>query len=293
VREGDTVGVFYDPMIAKLIIHGEDRAAAIGKLNDALAQTEVIGLTTNAGFLHRVASHAAFERGETDTLFIERHKAALLVKPSAAPDLAVIACACRYMLDEEATAAANARSDPDPTSPWHLRSAWRMNVAHVHTYTFHDPLAGANIAVGAQGLGGKYRVSLGAETVEVRASVVGDELTLAYGDTSTTVRVLRHDQTLVALLSDGRYTLTVVDPWAFEAEDEVVGGRLTALMPGRIVKVLVAAGDAVKKGQHLLIMEAMKMEHTIVSPRDGRIERVAYKQDDIVAADALLFSFAE
>ena len=105
--------------------------------------------------------------------------------------------------------------------------------------------------------------------------------------------MIRHGSQFTVLLADQRYDLHAINPFLFETAEEVPGGRLTALMPGRIVKILVQAGDEVTRGQPLLIMEAMKMEHTIHSPRDGKIERVAYRVDQIVEADAVLFAFAE
>ena len=91
----------------------------------------------------------------------------------------------------------------------------------------------------------------------------------------------------------GRDALTIFDPFHFEQEDSGAAGRLTAMMPGRVVKVMASAGDTVKKGQPLIIMEAMKMEHTIVSPKDGVVDRVAFKENDLVQADAVLFAFVE
>ncbi len=108
-----------------------------------------------------------------------------------------------------------------------------------------------------------------------------------------TARVLTHGNTITILFADTRHTLRLVDPFLFEGDADSNDGRLTAMMPGRVVKVMARAGDSVKKGQALIIMEAMKMEHTIVSPRDGVVERVAFKENDLVAADAVLFAFAE
>jgi 3-methylcrotonyl-CoA carboxylase alpha subunit len=91
----------------------------------------------------------------------------------------------------------------------------------------------------------------------------------------------------------GRHLLELVDPFHYEPADSLPDARLTALMPGRVVKVLARAGDTVRKGQALMILEAMKMEHTIVSPREGMIERVAFAENQLVPADAVLFSFKD
>jgi len=91
----------------------------------------------------------------------------------------------------------------------------------------------------------------------------------------------------------GRNDLELVDPFHYEPADALPDARLTALMPGRVVKVLAAEGDTVRKGQALMILEAMKMEHTITSPREGVIERVSFRENELVPADAILFAFRE
>ena len=98
---------------------------------------------------------------------------------------------------------------------------------------------------------------------------------------------------LSAVTPRGRYDLELVDPFHYEPADCLPDARLTALMPGRVVKLMAKSGDTVKKGQALLILEAMKMEHTIVSPRDGVIDRAAFRENDLVPADAVLFAFKE
>ncbi|HET7402866.1 MAG TPA: acetyl-CoA carboxylase biotin carboxyl carrier protein subunit, partial [Usitatibacter sp.] len=105
--------------------------------------------------------------------------------------------------------------------------------------------------------------------------------------------VLRDGDHLEVILPQGRYALTRIDPFHYEPADALPDARLTALMPGRVVKVMAAAGEHVAKGQALLILEAMKMEHTIVSPRDGVIDRAAFAEGELVPADAVLFAFRE
>ena len=118
-------------------------------------------------------------------------------------------------------------------------------------------------------------------------------LKIRLGDMKSATRVLRAGDAFTVITPTGRHALTVFDPFHFEQEDTGADGRLTAMMPGRVVKVMTSVGDKVKKGQPLIIMEAMKMEHTIVSPKDGVVERVAFKENDLVPADAVLFAFAE
>jgi 3-methylcrotonyl-CoA carboxylase alpha subunit len=293
VAQGDAVGVFYDPMIAKLIVYGEDRANAVKRLQDALAATAVIGCRTNVAFLQTLAHHPAFLVGETDTLFIERHRESLFAKPVHAAELAVIAAACRHLLDAETALAESAAAHGDPQSPWHSNSGWRLNGEGRRTLLFSDALSAKTLEVGVTGGAGAFTLTRPSGSCAVQAARTGDHLHLRYDGRLVHAIVLRHGDFFSVLLPQERYDLIEVNPFAFETAEEVPGGRLTALMPGRIVKVFVEPGDEVTRGQPLLIMEAMKMEHTIHSPRDGRIERVAYQVDHIVEADAVLFAFAE
>jgi 3-methylcrotonyl-CoA carboxylase alpha subunit len=121
----------------------------------------------------------------------------------------------------------------------------------------------------------------------------GDRLQVGLGDETYFARVARLGDLLSVSAPRGRFEFTLVDPFHYEPADALPDARLTALMPGRVVKVLANAGDKVAKGQALMILEAMKMEHTITSPRDGVIERVAFRENDLVPADAVLVAFRE
>jgi len=121
----------------------------------------------------------------------------------------------------------------------------------------------------------------------------GERLQIGLDDETYFAHVARHGARLSAVVPAGRHELELVDPFHYEPTDSLPDARLTALMPGRVVKLMAREGDTVKKGQSLLILEAMKMEHTIVSPRDGVIERVAFTENQLVPADAVLFAFRE
>jgi 3-methylcrotonyl-CoA carboxylase alpha subunit len=294
VREGDEVSVFYDPMIAKLIVWGDDRAEAARRMQSALSETALLGVKTNLAFLERVVRHRAFLAGETDTGFIERNRADLLPPASEVPLEALVAAAARVFLDER-RAAADA-----PSSPWNDTGGWRLNQPALRRMEFKLPSPGAEgegesrfvvdavmhpgyAEVTVSGL--THRVTLGPEE--------GDRLQIALDDETYFAQVTRLGALLSAVTPQGRYELDLVDPFHYEPADAMPDARLTALMPGRVVKLMARAGDSVKKGQALLILEAMKMEHTIVSPRDGVIERAAFAENQLVPADAVLFSFRE
>ncbi|MGZ5583364.1 MAG: ATP-binding protein, partial [Usitatibacter sp.] len=287
VREGDEVSVFYDPMIAKLVVWGDDRPEAARRMQSALARTALLGVKTNLGFLERVVRHPAFLAGDTDTGFIERHRAELLPPESDVPLEALVAAAARVFMDER-RAIADA-----PSSPWNDTGGWCLNQPALRRMEFRraDASTVAVDAVMHRGYavvtvdGRSHRVELGAGD--------GDRLQIALDDETYFAQVARIGARLSAVTPQGRYELDLVDPFHFEPADALPDARLTALMPGRVVKVMAVRGDTVKKGQALMILEAMKMEQTIVSPREGVIERVAFRENELVPADAILFSFKD
>ena len=286
VREGDVVSVYYDPMIAKLVVWGDDRMEAARRMQSALGETAILGLKNNLAFLERVVRHPAFLAGDTDTGFIERHRAELLPPEGDVPPEALVAAAARVFLDERGD---NASLVP---SPWNDTGGWRLNQPSLRRMQFdqggrrftldavmHRTHADVTID------GRTHRVTLGPSD--------GDRLQIGLDTETCFAQVTRLDRVLSAVTPQGRYELALVDPFHYEPVDAFPDARLTAIMPGRVVKLLARAGDAVKKGQPLLILEAMKMEHTIVSPRDGVVERAAFEENDLVPADAVLFAFRE
>jgi 3-methylcrotonyl-CoA carboxylase alpha subunit len=297
--EGDEVGVFYDSMIAKLIAFGENRAQAIKNLQQAIGETAVIGLTTNIPFLEKMAFHPAFAQGNTTTAFVENHLADLLHQPTVADDTTLYAACARLLMDSETHAETKALAHADPWSPWNIVDGWRVNSAALRKLMLADALSGTTHSIMVESISpiGKpktYQLHHVGHKVLLECEVSdGIKIDMSFDGAHSQAGVLRHGHHLTVLQNGTRFDLEEVRPYEFETAEEVPGGRLTALMPGRIVKLLVANGDEVKQGQPLLIMEAMKMEHTIHSPRDGVVARVVHKPDDIVAADALLFEFEQ
>ena len=287
VREGDDVSVFYDPMIAKLVAWGDDRAECARRMCDALAQTELLGVKTNLAFLERIVRHPAFLAGDTDTSFIEKHRADLLPPSGAVPVEALVAAAARVYLDERA------RAEGAAASPWNDVSGWRVNMPGVRRMEFRRA-DGRSVVVDAEIRPDHARVAIEGNAHRVSLAPAGGErLQIALDDETYFARVVRHGALLSVSTPAGRHALELVDPFHYVPQDSLPDARLTALMPGRVVKVLAKAGDTVAKGQALMILEAMKMEHTITSPREGIIERAAYRENDLVPADAVLFAFKD
>jgi 3-methylcrotonyl-CoA carboxylase alpha subunit len=288
VREGDAVTVHYDPMIAKLVVWDTDRTGAVRRLRAALAEYQVVGVTTNLAFLAAVAAHPAYVAAELDTRFIERHRAGLVGDAAPASD-AVLAIACLdVLLRRAADAAEAARASHDPHSPWHRTDGWRLNTDYHHAVTFVD--GGKLVRVLAHYRPQGLVLDLPGGRIEVRGERSGgDDLVADVGGARIRATVVRSGHDLVVMAHGRGHRLTVHQPEA-GAERDAGGGSLTAPMPGKVIAVMVEAGAAVKKGAPLLILEAMKMEHTVTAPRDGTVATVHFAAGALVSEGAQLLA---
>jgi 3-methylcrotonyl-CoA carboxylase alpha subunit len=290
VRAGDRVTPFYDPMLAKIVAWGPDRVEALRRLHAALAATEVVGPATNLQFLTRVLHHDSFQGGGVATAFVEDHAADLLA-PAPPPDDWALAIASLWLLCRQRQDSARvAASSADPHSPWHRVDGWRLNdVGH---QTLRLRAGGEPVAIDARVDGDGWRLRIGERELSGAAELADDgalEVELE-GERWRAGVVALGDQ-LHLLSPHGRFQMQRVDPLAIAAGDDEVGDVLTAPMPGRIVRQLIAAGDRVGRGAPLLVLEAMKMEHTIVAPGDGRVAALRYTEGDQVEEGAVLLDF--
>ncbi|WP_029010016.1 acetyl-CoA carboxylase biotin carboxylase subunit [Azospirillum halopraeferens] len=280
VRQGDEVSMYYDPMIAKLIVWDETRDAALRRLRTALAAYEVVGVTTNVAFLGAIAGHPAFRAREIDTGFIDRYRADLVPAPAPVPARGLVLASLAVLLARGATAV---RTAGDPWSPWRMVNGWRLNDDNHHDLRFRDSdeLRAVTLHFRPEG----YEVELGgAAPVRVTGARYESGALAAVIDgvrVRATVVAQGHDLTI---LSDGSvWRLTLDDPSARAADAEGGSGRLTAPMPGTVVRVLAEPGQAVERGTPLMLLEAMKMEHTITAPGRGTVRSVSYAAGDQVS----------
>jgi len=283
VREGDAVPPFYDPMIAKIIAWGPDREAARTRLGHALAETGVLGLATNLAFLARVIADKNFAAAKLDTGFIERRRAALLPPQAPAPDEALAAAALFCLGDAMWT----------PADPWSRRDGWRLNAPKAaRRLVFCDGEALREVAAAATGNG--WELQIGERRVAAAARFALDgAATLILDGAQSRALVLDRGDDIAVFIGGAGWRLARVDPLAPPAGADAHAGHLAAPMPGRVVQLLVAAGDMVSRGQPLIVVEAMKMEHTIAAPRDGTVEAVRYAVGDLVEEGAELIALAE
>ena len=209
----------------------------------------------------------------------------LMVSENNCPAEALIAAS----LFELARENSNAGNDV-----WDNKNGWWLNRGATRTLEFHTADDAVIEMVNIDSLASGCRLKIRGIDFDVTGhTVAGTQIRFTANGVAHRTTVLAHQEKFSVLLSSTRHHLRLVDPFHFEPSEDTNDGRLTAMMPGRVVKVMADAGDKIKKGQPLIIMEAMKMEHTIVSPRDGVVERVAFKVGDMVPADAVLFAFTE
>ena len=274
IREGDAISPFYDPMIAKLIVWGEDRAQALARLAAALRDTHLMGPATNVAFLRRVVASRAFSTADLDTALIQREHAALFQAPPLAPEVAGAAVAA-HTVAAEATL--------EDADPWSRRDGWRLHGGALRRIELQRdgqplPLQLERLHDGAT----RLRVDGHSHTFSARSLGSGrHDVTL--GSTRFGVSVYAHGERLAIFTEAGSALLAEVDPLAHAADGAAAEGRPTAPMPGKVIGFLAAVGDRVQRGQALAVMEAMKMEHTVHAPHDGVVEELLYAVGDQVA----------
>jgi 3-methylcrotonyl-CoA carboxylase alpha subunit len=291
VREGDAITPYYDPMIAKLICWGESRDLALGRLSVALAAFEVVGPATNIEFLGRVVRSRAFASGDLDTGLIERERSALFPEKRTPSDQVVAAAACAELFAEEDAASAHARASGDPYSPWHRVDGWRLNQGSHHRFVFGngETKCEAEVEFRPQG----YGLRIAGREYALRAERIGDgRMRLQLDGRTYTARAVRDDEDWHVFSGGACFRLRVEDE-LHGLDIEAGGASLAAPMPGKVIRVLAQAGATVAKGDALVILEAMKMEHTITAPRDGVVAEVFFGAGEQVNEGAELLKLEE
>jgi 3-methylcrotonyl-CoA carboxylase alpha subunit len=283
VREGDEITVHYDPMIAKLIAWGETRAEAIRRLSAALMSYEVVGVRTNLDLLRNISAHPAFQAANLDTGFIQRHSEVLKTADGAQMPRVAIAAVVAELLGAEAQAAL-AR---DPWSPWSTSGAWRLNGDGYRDLTLKGAEAEYVVRVHPD-RDDSFDMVVDKQSVKVRRGAKG--VLVIDGVTRRVPVAVAHGFT--AIVDGVNWPLSVVDPLAPSAAEGTGGDRLLAPMPGMVILVSAEPGAAVKRGEVMLILEAMKIQMRLVAPRDAVVETVRARVGEQVQDGAELVRFA-
>jgi 3-methylcrotonyl-CoA carboxylase alpha subunit len=290
VTEGDEVSPFYDPMLAKIVVHGPDRQAALRRLRTALAATEIVGPETNLGYLTRIAQDPDFAAGAIDTGFVELASQRLLSLPAAESEWFIAAASLWLLCRQRVHALGAAEQSADRYSPWHRVDGWRLNDEARQILRFR--LTEQVVEVDARVEGGGYLLQIGASRTVAAAEIEPDgRLAVWLNGDACHLRVVERADQLHLFTPKGYGRIDRLDPLMLAETEDEADDVLAAPMPGKIIRQPVASGDRVKRGTALLVLEAMKMEHTIIAPADGRVVRLRYAEGDQVEAGAILIDF--
>ena len=287
VREGDAISPHYDSMIAKLIVWGDNRAQALARLDAALGATRIAGVANNVAFLRRVVQGQAFSTADLDTSLIERERATLLDQPALAIELVGAGVVAQVLATE---AEQTAREGADP---WSKRDGWRLHGGARRYFVVEH--AGMQPPVSlARAHGGQLTLHAGDGQWPITVRPLGGarhDITL--GTRRLQLEVFAQGERLAIFTPDGHALIKLIDAIAHAGEGADAGGKLAAPMPGKVVALMAQVGDAVKKGQPLAVMEAMKMEHTLSAPRDGVVAELLYAVGDQVAEGGELMRLSD
>ena len=282
VREGDAISPYYDSMVAKLIVHGDTREQALARLDAALAQTRIVGLTTNVQFLRHVIASPSFANADLDTALIPREAAVLFGQDRLGLPFTVAAAVAQTLLAERA------RETTDPLS---RRDGWRSLSVAVRRFDFESQ--GQSLLAHLSYLhDGGLQLTVAGVSGALQFSAAADGIDVQFHGVRQTVQTWQQDEVVHVFCARGAAQIVELDALAHAGEAAADIGRLTAPMPGKVVSFAVKAGDVVTKGQPLAVMEAMKMEHTIAAPVDGTVAELLYAPGDQVAEGAELLKLA-
>ena len=272
VREGDAISPYYDSMVAKLIVHGDTRAQALARLDQALSEFHIVGLQTNVQFLRHVVQSRSFASADLDTALIPREAASLFHQEKlglqAAAAAAVVATLQKEKLSETA-------------DPFSRTDGWRSHGPSTRRFEFefHGETTQADLQCFHDGT---LRLDVDGVQTSLHYQSAAGGISLELGERQLKLKTYRQGELVHIFSPEGATQISVIDLLEHAGVAQHETGRLTAPMPGKIVSFQVKAGDQVSKGQALAVMEAMKMEHTIAAPADGVVDELLFAPGDQV-----------
>jgi 3-methylcrotonyl-CoA carboxylase alpha subunit len=287
---GAKVSQYYDPMLAKVIAHGTAREAALARLRSALSAVEIAGVSTNTAFLARLLSEDAVLKNAVDTGYIERERAGLRGQSKAILPFH-LAAACAALLHPEAQSAR--RDAADPHSPWAAVNAWTLSGARQRQIQFRDGAGAAHVVLLTQARDGLSLDAEGQSRKFAFAPIPGKKsrFAITLGEISRTMTALAAQTGITVFDGPEAIKLTLIEPFAAEATGAGQEAGPVAPMPGTVLALLAKPGETLEAGAPLLILEAMKMEHTLRFPARGRVARYLCAAGDFVAEGTVLAEF--
>ncbi|HEY6434105.1 MAG TPA: biotin carboxylase N-terminal domain-containing protein [Acetobacteraceae bacterium] len=292
VRQGDRVSIHYDAMIAKLICHGATRPEAIRKLRKALNESFIAGVASNLDLLGRIAAHPVFAAGEVDTGFVARHAEELLGTPERPPAEVLATAALTILLDEQAGAAKQAAESADPYSPWHVHDGWWLNASPERSLTFVADAA--DYPIGLRRSGAAWRLVVGDRVLRCTASRRADGLlAIELDGVRHNVPAAQLGDRVVVRWGGTTWRLALPNPAAAAELADMASAGLPAPIPGQVTAVNAVAGQSVRRGEVLIVLEAMKTVFRLSAPADAVVAEVTCHPGETVEEGQVLIRFME
>jgi 3-methylcrotonyl-CoA carboxylase alpha subunit len=290
VEQDDEISPHYDPMIAKLIVWDESRERALARMLQALADYRVVGVANNIGFLSRLVACPAFAQADLDTGLIERERAFLFPESTEPPAEAWLVAALAELIRDQQYAVTEASASNDPHSPWHARDGWRLNGNARREIRLR--CGETEKAVTAGYAGDSFTLEFeGHSTTAAGRFTSGSELRVDLGGRRINVTVVSANEKRHVFIDGVSFIFAAVDPLFHAGSGGGAEGGLTAPMPGKVIALIAEIGARVEKGAPLLILEAMKMEHTITAPAAGTVKAFCFNVGEQVSDGAELVQF--
>lgn len=290
VRAGDLISPYYDPMIAKLIVWGNDRKHALSLLSESLEKIAIVGVHTNVSFLHQVANNKDFQKEKISTNFIETHEAELLAAISMPPKEIMVLTALTELYSQQEKGRTFANRSGDAFSPWFIRDNWRLmqKTPFSLSFWFNETVLTARASTTESG----YLIHLGDDDIAASAVWENEHTIVAIINKKNYRAIaLKHEDEIHLFQHGQHFMLHTSNPTHVGHEDGAADNRFISPMPGTIVEVLVKPGQKVAPGERLIVLEAMKMEHTITAPTAGIVKTVSYKAGDLIHEGVELLEF--
>ncbi len=290
VEQDDEISPHYDPMIAKLIVWDETRERALARMLQALADYRVVGVSNNIGFLSRLVACPAFAQADLDTGLIERERTFLFPEMTEPPAEAWLVAALGELIRDQQYAAAEASASPDPHSPWHARDGWRVN--GIARREIKLRAGDVEKVVTAAYDGEAFELEFdGQRSTAAGRFAGGSELRVDLGGRRINVTVVSANEKRHVFIDGVCYVFAAIDPLFHAGSGGGAEGGLTAPMPGKVIALIAPVGARIEKGAPLLILEAMKMEHTIAAPAAGTVKAFRFNVGEQVSDGAELVEF--
>ena len=290
VEQDDEISPHYDPMIAKLIVWDETRERALARMLQALADYRVVGVSNNIGFLSRLVACPAFAQADLDTGLIERERSFLFPETSAPPAEAWLVAALGELISDQQYAAAEASASADPHSPWHARDGWRVNGIARREIKLRAGEIEKVVTAAYDGEAFQLEFE-GQRSAAAGRFAGGSELRVDLGGRRINVTVVSANEKRHVFIDGVCFVFAAIDPLFHAGSGVGAEGGLTAPMPGKVIALIAPVGARIEKGAPLLILEAMKMEHTIAAPAGGVVKAFRFNVGEQVSDGAELVEF--